>query len=78
MANDQMTKLGGTDTQTQKFLFCLPRKHKVGHHELCSSDMDLVALVWWEWLGFLSEVKLKVGDTEFEYVELGRMVMWEK
>ena len=31
VANGEMAKLGGTDTQTLKFLFCVPRHPKVGH-----------------------------------------------
>ena len=58
VVNGQMAKLGGTDTQTREFQFCVSWQHNVGHTELGSTDMDLVAPIWWKWLGFLCEVKL--------------------
>ena len=64
VTNGQMAKLGGTDTQTRKFRFCVSWQQNVGHTELGSTDAVSVAPIWWEWLGFCLRFELGGSDVE--------------
>ena len=74
MTNGQMDKLGATDTQTQKFLFCVSWQQNVGHTELDSTDAVSVAPIWWEWLGFY--VRFKLGGSDIEMLVTPNLCMW--